>query len=90
MTKCICNICLTPMETDKYIRGRNYCSANCRRVAAIKLDCRMEHYFRRVYSTGSPVDQTPWPKPSTRKQSYHPSRTLRVRRNGRLTTKISN
>ena len=88
MTKCICNVCLLPMETDRYIQGRNFCSADCRRVGAIKLDRPMKHYVHYVCSTNSLVDQTSWPTPGTRKQSYHPSHTLRLRdKSLRATTK---
>ena len=89
-----CNICLIKMEV-KSGKPKNYCSAQCREYSKGETPRgAMQHFGKFISATklppalqmsmqSSPLD------PKIAKQSYHPSRLLRVRglQRQRLTTK---
>jgi len=91
MNNCYCSICSQPMLKDKPIAGYNFCCSECKRLDGIHLENRMEHHDKYVRKSNAPVGVRMYRQPADieRKQSYHPSRQLRVRgiTRKRLTTK---
>ena len=89
-----CNICLIKMEV-KPGASKNYCSAQCLKYSKGETPKGAMQHFAKFVSTAKlppalrmSLQSTP-SNPKIAKQSYHPSRLLRVRglRRNRLTTK---
>ena len=90
-----CNICLIKMEV-KPGASKNYCSAQCLKYSKGETPKgAMQHFGKFMFTAKLPPAlqmslQSECPVPRIAKQSYHPSRLLRIRGLGRkhLTTKI--
>ncbi len=90
-----CNICLIKMEV-KLGASKNYCSPQCLEYSKGQTPKGAMQHFAKFTSTAKLPPaiqmsmQSECPVPKIAKQSYHPSRVLRVRglRRNRLTTKI--
>ncbi len=90
-----CNICLIKMEV-KPGASKNYCSAQCLEYSKKETPKgAMQHFAKFAYAPKLPPAirmsmQSECQVPKIAKQSYHPSRLLRVRgiQCKRLTTKV--
>ncbi len=90
-----CNICLIKMEV-KPGASKNYCSPQCLKYSKGQTPKgAMQHFAKFVSTAKLPPAirmsmQSECSEPKIAKQSYHPSRLLRIRglRQNRLTTKM--
>ena len=87
---CFCNICSVPIYREHRTLNTNFCSAACREIDR-RPNPQEKMSLNYSPRAKSPVGilMEPWPSPKVVRQSYHPSRSLRIHgiASKRLTTK---